>query len=155
MKCETCNQTFESYQLLNGHKLNNASCTLRKFKCDACGKSFKEKVALKRHMTSHTDETPYPCKLCGKKFKFPQNLRRHDNIVHKELKPFKCDICGKGKHYFLYNQFYELWIFKVVMHNFFLQTKKPLLLNLSNWAKFALIEKLYAKILKVHHFNNS
>lgn len=96
-KCQNCQKTFETKKKLYAHKTENEKCQLAQYKCNVCGKIFKRISLLKRHKGAHTDETPYACKLCDKKFKFPQNLRRHDNIIHKGIKPFKCDICGKGK----------------------------------------------------------
>ncbi|XP_056633672.1 zinc finger protein OZF-like [Diorhabda sublineata] len=37
----------------------------------------------------------HECKMCLKMFKHSPNLRRHINIVHKGIKPFKCEVCSK------------------------------------------------------------
>lgn len=95
-KCAVCNAAFVSQKKLYIHRGENQKCKVE-HKCEVCGKIFNKKASLKRHEGAHSDETPHECKECGKKFKFPQNLLRHDKIVHKGLKPFKCDICGKGK----------------------------------------------------------
>ncbi|KAJ8934402.1 hypothetical protein NQ314_013443 [Rhamnusium bicolor] len=65
-----------------------------------CDKAFFTKFRLNLHMRSHTKETPFECKICLKKFGHSTNLKRHDDIVHKGLKPFKCEVCGKGKNVF-------------------------------------------------------
>lgn len=100
-KCETCSESFESSKKLHSHKIENETCKVEQHKCKICGKVFKKRSFLKKHAGVHSNETPFECKLCDKKFKFSQNLRRHDNIVHKGVKPFKCDVCGKGKLNFL------------------------------------------------------
>ncbi|KFM71028.1 Zinc finger protein 16, partial [Stegodyphus mimosarum] len=36
--------------------------------CDICGKSFRYKEYLKKHIFTHTGEKPYKCNLCSKAF---------------------------------------------------------------------------------------
>lgn len=95
-QCEVCFETFTTKKRLLEHQRENPSCKIRKFKCDNCEKSFFNKFKLNVHMRIHTKESPYECKICLKKFRHAPNLKRHDDIVHKGIKPFKCDTCGKG-----------------------------------------------------------
>ncbi|XP_030611168.1 zinc finger protein 260-like [Archocentrus centrarchus] len=94
----------------------------RAFACSECGKRFRYKWSLQRHMTGHsgkmssssfankkcftvrqtadlqikvhTGEKPYGCSLCGQRFRDQYNLKRHMRI-HTGEKPFGCGVCGK------------------------------------------------------------
>lgn len=41
------------------------------------------------------DERPAICNICGKSFRCRQNVRRHVKEVHSGKKPYKCPICAK------------------------------------------------------------
>ena len=45
--------------------------------CTICGKIFKRKSHLDRHMKSHSDERPFSCDICGVKFKHSKDIVRH------------------------------------------------------------------------------
>lgn len=95
--CEVCGGHFSTKTKLNEHKKKNLDCRTKQCSCTICDKGFVTKFKLKLHMRSHTKETPFECKICLKKFRFASNVNRHVDVVHKGLKPFKCDICGKGE----------------------------------------------------------
>lgn len=68
----------------------------RKFHCSHCGKSFKTKSHLQRHILTHTGEKPYVCNKCGSKFNQSSSLRNHVIAIHTKDYPHFCDICQKG-----------------------------------------------------------
>ncbi|XP_077111591.1 uncharacterized protein LOC143767269 [Ranitomeya variabilis] len=63
------------------------------FLCAECGKCFKKKSVLFRHLKIHT-ENPFLCSICGKHFSQKSDLVEHQ-IIHEREKPFSCPECGK------------------------------------------------------------
>ncbi|XP_041829656.1 oocyte zinc finger protein XlCOF6-like isoform X2 [Melanotaenia boesemani] len=65
-------------------------------KCSKCQKIFRFRSHLKHHVTVvHTDVYPFNCDVCGKRFKQKKNLNTH-LIVHAENKPHQCEICKRS-----------------------------------------------------------
>ncbi|XP_071986831.1 uncharacterized protein [Engystomops pustulosus] len=64
------------------------------FPCPECGKSFKTKCSLCRHVRIHRNERPYLCSECGKCFIQRSHLAQHQKN-HRGEKPFSCSECGK------------------------------------------------------------
>jgi uncharacterized C2H2 Zn-finger protein len=75
--------------------------------CNYCGKVFGYRTSLGRHIAGGACEgnpdgssiqtlpKPYPCELCNKSFRTNHSLTDHINAVHKGLKAYQCDRCGK------------------------------------------------------------
>ena len=84
--CDICLESFLSAMELMQHKsvshasievLPQVSPNELKYKCTECNKGFKTPSKLKRHLLSHTGETPFHCELCPKQFKRKDSLRKH------------------------------------------------------------------------------
>lgn len=67
----------------------------RPFKCDICAKAYSQPGALAQHKLQHTTaNTMFPCDKCGKVYKFKYLLLKHIRKVHSDRK-FECELCGK------------------------------------------------------------
>jgi Zinc finger, C2H2 type len=55
------------------------SRSIRPFRCDACGKTFRLHAQCTRHQRVHSDEYPLVCAHanCGRRFKYAESLRVH------------------------------------------------------------------------------
>ncbi|KAJ6634178.1 Zinc finger protein [Pseudolycoriella hygida] len=89
--CEICG--FKTNNL-KSHIITRHS-TLRPFKCEVCGETFKFKAVYRTHLLIHSESTPYACDKCDKTFKAEYSLARH-RVVHSEEKNFICTICSKA-----------------------------------------------------------
>eukprot|EP00063_Salmo_salar_P012161 XP_013986996.1 PREDICTED: zinc finger protein OZF-like [Salmo salar] len=93
-ECRFCKKHYNSTCKLKAHV---RLCHVEK-PCPICGKTFKYKGVMSRHMMTHTGETrekPFSCGDCGKSFKRKQHLTNHVRI-HTGEKPFSCGDCGKS-----------------------------------------------------------
>ena len=84
---------LEGYSTLSEVKSEEISLKKR-FQCEHCGKSYKQKSSLNTHRRIHTGEMPFKCEDCGKRFKQQVNLTYHKRI-HSNEQPFECEDCGK------------------------------------------------------------
>lgn len=69
--------------------------SMNRFKCTHfdCGRLFKTKFSMKRHMILHKNEKKFICENCGKKFALLQYLKDHSQI-HNEKFHYICGVNG-------------------------------------------------------------
>lgn len=99
-ECEECPKKFVRRITLIEHvmkKHKNQDIPLKQL-CSVCGRGFRGKAEIRRHMRSHTGEKPFPCTLCDKRYREAKALRRHVSSAHMDERPFICEICTKGFH---------------------------------------------------------
>nr|XP_019531488.3 adult enhancer factor 1 isoform X2 [Aedes albopictus] len=73
------------------HDYNQVS----EYRCELCGKYFKDKYKLNYHVRIHSPELSHRCDICGKVFAHQSTLSNHKRI-HSGERAFKCGTCGKA-----------------------------------------------------------
>ena len=92
-RCDTCGKNFK--QRFRWQRHLRIHTHKRTFACKACGKVFAKSSNLKVHMRIHTGEKPYSCKTCGKNFRYSSALKVHMRI-HTGEKLYTCKTCGRS-----------------------------------------------------------
>lgn len=65
--------------------------------CTECGRAFKERGNLNKHILSvHEKQKLHQCERCNKRFSFRDGLLRHMNQVHGNERRFSCTICSQS-----------------------------------------------------------
>ena len=94
--CEFCDKTFGKRYLLTKHMKVHASLN---FECcmPLCGKSFKTKEGLSRHVASRHCPNPKAtvCSACNKSFTQKSSYYRHLKEVHASINNYTCPNCDK------------------------------------------------------------
>jgi KRAB domain-containing zinc finger protein len=94
-KCKICHRVMASRFSLTNHVKSRRPKTMEIMTCDYCGKNYKIKHSLFKHMQLlHVNKgrQPFECDFDGKKFKDKSVFRNH---MRAHLVPIKtCEICG-------------------------------------------------------------
>ena len=101
----TCNDCQESYPFksqLKDHRMKHH--TKKSFQCVAahCGKWFKIKSSLKKHVAIH-DDVMYKCSVkrgCNYQNTDKQNVKAHEK-THSDKLAYGCNKCGKAFKYWM------------------------------------------------------
>lgn len=89
-KCETCGKMFKDRPYFKAHCQSHITGKL--FECFIChSRQFTESL-LKKHMRVHTAEYRYECGVCHLKFQFPFKLKWH---MQSHTTTFECYLCKK------------------------------------------------------------
>ncbi|ELK05208.1 Zinc finger protein 786 [Pteropus alecto] len=67
----------------------------RHFRCRECGRSFRLKRYLLRHLAAHSGKSPLQCPECDMCFHHKQTLLSH-HLLHKRERPPQCPIYDKS-----------------------------------------------------------
>lgn len=78
-KCEFCGRFFRQWGDLKYHVTSLHSNT-KMFQCEYCGKDFARKYSLVVHRRIHTGEKNYICEYCTKTFRAASYLQNHRRI---------------------------------------------------------------------------
>lgn len=73
--CSFCDKGFRYMADLNEHAIKH-NPDKKDHKCLECGKAYKRRPELKRHMESHTGQK-WPCLDCGREFAWKRGLGTH------------------------------------------------------------------------------
>jgi hypothetical protein len=65
------------------------------FKCRVCGKAFKHRRSLNRHVKLHSGEKNFKCPYCSTAFARSDHLKAHIR-THNNSKPYRCSVCQCG-----------------------------------------------------------
>lgn len=88
MRCETCNRTFISQELMGAH-------ICKHYACDQCDMKFIQNRNLQNHKLEHAGKFMHHCDQCEAMFKKVKSLGEHKRFVHRGIKRYTCAICPR------------------------------------------------------------
>ncbi|XP_053674408.1 zinc finger protein ZFP2-like [Anopheles nili] len=83
IECQQCGKIFKQKSNLRRH-LRLHILDAKLYKCDICDKSFTQASTMKAHRRVHTGEKPYTCELCGKTFHYSSTMKRHKRFHYQK-----------------------------------------------------------------------
>jgi len=93
VECEICNKKV-NISYIKSHIKRQHEGKVEMVNCEVCGLSM-QKHSLRQHMFTHKEAT-IQCNGCEKMFTTEDKMMRHFKLVHERIRPFKCEVCGKG-----------------------------------------------------------
>ncbi|XP_054876713.1 zinc finger protein 771-like [Poeciliopsis prolifica] len=63
--------------------------------CKSCGQIFRLRLSLQVHMRTHVGTKAHACKTCGKRFTRSDHLKLHAR-THGDKKLYLCNVCGRS-----------------------------------------------------------
>ncbi|KAA0150627.1 hypothetical protein FNF29_05202 [Cafeteria roenbergensis] len=68
-----------------------------RFRCQSCGRGFKRKAHLSRHVVSvHDRRRDFSCEHCPRTFSTNSDRLSHTRAVHLNARPHECRLCRKS-----------------------------------------------------------
>ncbi|KAJ2828659.1 hypothetical protein IWW50_001264, partial [Coemansia erecta] len=91
--CEHCEYSTYMKQAFKSHAAVHDE-SLKKHKCDHCDKKFVTAGGLRTHERTHTGIRPFVCEMCGKGYKQQAHYQQHVQRIHRnEVRQLHCGIC--------------------------------------------------------------
>merc|ERR1712029_1171829 len=74
---------------------------IAKFECSDCDQKFEYKSAMIKHHEREHQKLNLPCEICGKVFKTRPCLKKHLTVMHGKVAgdrrdPFQCNSCNRS-----------------------------------------------------------
>jgi uncharacterized Zn-finger protein len=80
LPCTLCGLSFSNIGQLKRHSKMHRGKKRKKLVCGICGRELTDKSSMEQHMAIHLDLKNFKCNYCGKMFRQRNNLIRHNRI---------------------------------------------------------------------------
>jgi uncharacterized Zn-finger protein len=111
-KCEVCNKEFQLVEELEEHVLTHmlnpsaeedyeegSSQTIdsngNRYACGQCGKQFRHRASLFRHVETHVEDLRFDCTECGKTYRHRADFQQHMRLKHLLKNRAVCRYCDR------------------------------------------------------------